>query len=406
MFSRGNLLILILLVSNFGYSQNSVGDCIGAIPVCQTVYVEEISPLGPGNIDPELTDVTCIVDERNSAWYIFTIVMGGQLGFTITPENLSNDYDWCLFNITDVDCDGIHTSVDYVASCNATGGIQGGKSCHGVTGADGTVPYSFQNFGCGNDPPTEFGGLCPLNALVPVETGETYVLFLDNWTGSTDGYTLAFNEGDAVILDTAELSVVESILVGDLECSWDGAVVFFEERIRCSSINQDGIYILNSNGEKVNAEIEVLCKDENQGFTQEIEIVFTRPIKTADTYKLVIRDAVFDLCDNTNDLYELEVELDVVMANVFVPNAFSPNNDGVNDVFTVFPNEKVLEILTFEIYSRWGELVYSMQPSQSVSWDGRHRNKSLNSSTYSYRMEYLEFNETRTQKYGTITILR
>ncbi len=187
------LIILSLFSFYFGYSQNSTGDCIGAIPVCQTVYIEDFSPIGAGNIDPEVNDVSCIVDERNSAWYIFTIFQGGDLGFTITPVNLNNDYDWCVYNITGLDCEKIHEDLSYIASCNSTGGIQGGKSCHGVTGADGSVPYSFQNFGCGNDPPHEFGGLCPLNALIPVESGVSYVMLVDNWSESVFGYSLVFD---------------------------------------------------------------------------------------------------------------------------------------------------------------------------------------------------------------------
>ncbi|MEN0003465.1 MAG: gliding motility-associated C-terminal domain-containing protein, partial [Bacteroidota bacterium] len=44
-------------------------------------------------------------------------------------------------------------------------------------------------------------------------------------------------------------------------------------------------------------------------------------------------------------------------ANLFVPNAFSPNNDGFNDEFTIYPNpQSIIQELSYQIYDRWGGL--------------------------------------------------
>ncbi|MBK9017548.1 MAG: gliding motility-associated C-terminal domain-containing protein [Saprospiraceae bacterium] len=45
--------------------------------------------------------------------------------------------------------------------------------------------------------------------------------------------------------------------------------------------------------------------------------------------------------------------------NIYVPNAFSPNDDGINDVLTIFANDGyVKQVISFQVFTRWGESVY------------------------------------------------
>lgn len=58
---------------------------------------------------------------------------------------------------------------------------------------------------------------------------------------------------------------------------------------------------------------------------------------------------------------------------VFIPSAFSPNNDGANDEFWVFLGPEVGVVKQFQIYNRWGKLVYGrsdLVSTSRVSWDG------------------------------------
>ena len=67
---------------------------------------------------------------------------------------------------------------------------------------------------------------------------------------------------------------------------------------------------------------------------------------------------------------------------VFFPSAFSPNGDGVNDVLYMFGDNDVAQVLSLEIYDRWGELLFSdkdFQPNDPLhGFNGRHRGKTLN----------------------------
>lgn len=86
-------------------------------------------------------------------------------------------------------------------------------------------------------------------------------------------------------------------------------------------------------------------------------------------------------------ILEEQVAITVSQKDLFyVPNAFTPNNDGTNDYFRIYPSKAVREIIDFRLFSRWGELVYQDQQLNAVDkgWDGRYNGKALNSGIYLY----------------------
>lgn len=90
-------------------------------------------------------------------------------------------------------------------------------------------------------------------------------------------------------------------------------------------------------------------------------------------------------------------------ANVFVPNAFSPNGDGVNDQLLIRGHEDAEVFLL--IYNRWGQEVFRTRDA-SVGWDGRFGGSLLEPDTYSYYLELKCPNGVSFQKKGNVTILR
>ena len=91
---------------------------------------------------------------------------------------------------------------------------------------------------------------------------------------------------------------------------------------------------------------------------------------------------------------------------VFIPNAFSPNNDGRNDEFKVYGN-KIKNIKRFEIYDRWGALIFSKNNmNQANGWDGRYKGKLLNTDVFIYLIE-IEFLDGGVELYsGDLMIWR
>jgi gliding motility-associated-like protein len=87
--------------------------------------------------------------------------------------------------------------------------------------------------------------------------------------------------------------------------------------------------------------------------------------------------------------------------SVFIPNAFTPNGDGINDTFGV--KGEGIQDFTLRIYNRWGELVFeSKNPRQQ--WDGLYNGKPAKNDTYVYKL-FASGSDTET-KAGSVTLVR
>ncbi len=77
--------------------------------------------------------------------------------------------------------------------------------------------------------------------------------------------------------------------------------------------------------------------------------------------------------------------------DVYIPNTFSPNNDGTNDVAMIFAGQEVKEIKTFRIFNRWGEMLFEQvdfQPNNPAhGWDGWFHGRPLNPAVFVYYAE-------------------
>lgn len=93
------------------------------------------------------------------------------------------------------------------------------------------------------------------------------------------------------------------------------------------------------------------------------------------------------------------------MEDVFIPNAFSPNGDGINDVFHVESN--VIDELELIIYNRWGQEIFRAN-SQDATWDGTFDGKELSPDVYAYCLEVFCLGDPRERYYtqGNITLLK
>ena len=97
---------------------------------------------------------------------------------------------------------------------------------------------------------------------------------------------------------------------------------------------------------------------------------------------------------------------------VFIPNAFSPNKDGINDIFQVFTGPGVEGINYLRVFDRYGALVYernNLPPNENGSdlgWDGTYKGKYCDPGVFTYLAE-VRFIDGRTQKYfGSVTLIR
>ena len=87
---------------------------------------------------------------------------------------------------------------------------------------------------------------------------------------------------------------------------------------------------------------------------------------------------------------------------VFVPNTFTPNGDGKNDILYV--RSSILTEFTFRIYDRWGELIFESS-SFDKGWDGSFKNKMCEQGVYDYYLQGKCINGENVIKKGNVTLL-
>ncbi|RPD37963.1 gliding motility-associated C-terminal domain-containing protein [Chitinophaga barathri] len=88
---------------------------------------------------------------------------------------------------------------------------------------------------------------------------------------------------------------------------------------------------------------------------------------------------------------------------IFVPNAFTPNNDGTNDVLYVYGT--TIATLEMRIYNQWGQQVFETK-DKGRGWDGTMSGKKQPVGVYNYALRATLQDGTTVQKRGTITIIR
>jgi gliding motility-associated-like protein len=120
-------------------------------------------------------------------------------------------------------------------------------------------------------------------------------------------------------------------------------------------------------------------------------------VLTASTTYLVT------ITDSNNCINDTSIYLKVENNDVFLPNAFTPNTDGTNDMFE--PNyDPPVEIKSMMIFNRWGEKIYEGLGNK-VAWDGKYKGEPQPSGVYVYVLEYYSQGKLKVLK-GSLSLIR
>jgi gliding motility-associated-like protein len=90
---------------------------------------------------------------------------------------------------------------------------------------------------------------------------------------------------------------------------------------------------------------------------------------------------------------------------VYIPNAFSPNEDGINDRFEIYPGAGIAEVLNFQVYNRWGGLVFEATDGVTA-WDGTWRGETASAGVYAYVVQVLWVDGFTTLYEGDVQLFR
>jgi gliding motility-associated-like protein len=208
--------------SNLGQTPGS------AFPVCGTdTFFQATVPACGGRQVPSqgcndfLTDI-------NPYWYRFTCFESGKLGFVITPNQLTDDYDWQLFDITNKNPDDIYTDVGMFVACNWSGE-------QGITGASAAGTSLSV---CGSQAGGPFRPL--FSAMPDIIAGHEYILLVSHFTvTSQSGYSLVFggNTGGTASITDPQIPAMSGARA---ICDGEKMSVKLNKKMRCSSLNADG----------------------------------------------------------------------------------------------------------------------------------------------------------------------
>ena len=106
---------------------------------------------------------------------------------------------------------------------------------------------------------------------------------------------------------------------------------------------------------------------------------------------------------------DLSIEVDE-RPLIYVPNAFSPNGDKVNDVLFPFADESVAQVTLFQVFDRWGERVWAAEnfvPNDpAFGWDGTLAGRPLNSAVFVYSLEVVKIDGSRASLGGDFILMR
>jgi gliding motility-associated-like protein len=119
------------------------------------------------------------------------------------------------------------------------------------------------------------------------------------------------------------------------------------------------------------------------------------------TYTVTVADS--SGCEKKGSITIYVISLDCSPADIFVPNTFTPNGDGQNDMLYVRGNE--IAKLYFAVYNRWGQLVFETT-DLTKGWDGIYKGMKADPAVFAWYIKAKCFNGNELEKKGNVTLIR
>lgn len=175
---------------------------------------------------------------------------------------------------------------------------------------------------------------------------------------------------------------------------------------------RDTIHVLGTHEKGSFPKDTVICKDE--------PLILSAPLMGEYAWSDGSKNK--ELSVKTSGIYELTVTNECGLfffstnvtakdcaCNIYVPNAFSPNSEGVNNMLEVFFGcDFEYKILHFGIFDRWGNLVYAASDNEAIKWDGLFKSKLVSNGLYTWFLEYEVIRNGVAQKllkHGEVTVV-
>ncbi len=247
------------------------------------------------------------------------------------------------------------------------------------------------------------------------EDEETEVSITVN--GVQDGYSFQWGPDDCIVRDgdtgnpvlltgeAKEYSVTVTYDELGCEVMESYSVTTTSYSVELDAIDENGINTDTINKEE---EITIFVLDQMEDYSYEWstgEVNTTGEItespEETTTYSVTVTDGMG--CTAVASITIIVRQPVCDETDVFLPSAFSPNNDGINDVLLVRSN--FIDEMEILIYNRWGEEVFSSQ-DQSVGWDGTYNGELLSPDVYAYTLKVICINQAEYSVRRNVSLLK
>ena len=280
------VLALILLSPNYLLAQTctTLGQTPAtAFPVCGESTFSQVNVPICGGTGVPVPGCGAGYSDKNPFWYKFTCFTGGTLGFLITPNDLGDDYDWMLYDITGKDPNEVFTNTNLIVTGNWAG-------TYGLTGASSSGVTNIQ---CGSDPAENKPTFAKMPTLIE---GHTYLLLISHFTDSQSGYKLSFGGGTAVITDP-KLPALQSATAA---CGGTILRIRLNKKMKCNSLAANGSdFILSPAAGNITAATGIGCSG---SFDMDSIVLTVSGVIAPGTYALTMKkgsdgNTLKDNCD-------------------------------------------------------------------------------------------------------------
>jgi gliding motility-associated-like protein len=253
-----------------------------AFPVCGTnTFIQNVVPICENGRLPGPCSATYPLSDKNPYWYKFKCFVGGTLAFSITPNQLTDDYDWQIFDVTGRNPNAVYNDASLFVACNWSG----------ETGVTGASPRGTGEANCGGT------GIPIFNSMSTLIANHDYLLMISHFDNTQIGYSLTFNsQGSASITDPT----IPKLMSAEIGCVANQIKVGLNKRLKCNSLTGTGSEFLITPGS--NAIANVVGVGCATGFDSDTILVNLSAQLGPGNYKLIVRNGtdgntILDNCD-------------------------------------------------------------------------------------------------------------
>lgn len=362
----------------------------------------------------------------------YSLLVSDASGCTIEKKfNLSNssNLDFFITNSQPASCEGGEDGLVELEVQGASGeySIEWSDGVKGLSKredlAPGTYSISVKDVsGCEINKSFEVKGSGNINARiesmldVDCEEGSFTGVAWVSIEGGVEPYTIEWNNGNT---NAREINYFKTgtLIVKVIDAT--GCSVVTEAKVDYPNLNTQGSR-LNfqyrkleiSNEPEVQVDEEIIFESEISEEFIAWEWHFGDGNKSSekDPIHIFEKAGSFEVTLTAFDIYGCSsIEKNTVQVNVpeemiVIPNAFTPNGDGLNDVF--IPKMKAVSNFSMEVFNTWGERMFMTNSLESQGWDGTYKGQALPAGNYLYKITYTNAAGENQSRRGGITLIR